>query len=277
MDSPRWNCAIPAALLRQAMRIRSANACCRIFRLWRSLLRSSFWRRRRRRPEAFPAELSGATEERRRRRPAAWRDDGPELRGPGSFSLSPKFGPPTTSLTVAGSGFAPYALIDVYYDTANLCLGIAGGDGKVRCTFKIPKDSQPQAHWISVVQRSTGAGAQTSFTVRTDWGQLHGMDARRNGYNPYENTISAANVADLDVLWRVRYGQTGSSSSPVVWGGKVYLLADKLYAFDMRTGRPAPGFPKGFDGGLNTNLYSVPAVGNGTIYVVAEALRQELL
>ena len=101
-----------------------------------------------------------------------------------AMSLSSLAGPPTTTVTVAGTGFSASALVDIYFDTTDLCLSIADGTGKASCTIKVPKDAQPQTHWISIIQRSTSTGAQKPFVVRTDWAQFHGRDAKHTGFNP---------------------------------------------------------------------------------------------
>ena len=82
-----------------------------------------------------------------------------------AMSVSPPAGPPNTSVTVSGTGFSASALVDIYFDTTDLCLAIAGGTGNIRCVIAIPKETQPQTHWISAVQRSTSTGAQKSFIV----------------------------------------------------------------------------------------------------------------
>ena len=123
----------------------------------------------------------------------------PALAAP-AVSLSPAAGPPTTTVNVSGTGFSASALVDIYFDTTDLCLTIAGGTGNIRCVIQIPKDAQPQTHWISAVQRSTSIGAQKSITVRTDWAQFHGRDAKHTGFNPFENTLNTSNVANLDTL-----------------------------------------------------------------------------
>jgi outer membrane protein assembly factor BamB len=186
-----------------------------------------------------------------------------------AMSVSPPAGPPTTSVTVSGTGFSASALVDIYFDTTDLCLTIAGGTGNIRCVIQIPKDAQPQTHWISAVQRSTSIGAQKSITVRTDWAQFHGRDAKHTGFNPFENTLNTSNVANLDTLWRAPIspaGGYGTYSTPVVANGKVYIGAvdGKLYAFLAKTGTPVPGFPKTLGAQV---IHSSPAVGFGNVYV----------
>ena len=93
-------------------------------------------------------------------------------------SLSPAVGPPKTTVNVSGTGFGANALVDIYFDMSDLCLTFASDTGTVSCAIKVPKDAQPQTHWISAVQRSTSTGAQKAFVVRTDWTQFHGRDAK---------------------------------------------------------------------------------------------------
>jgi outer membrane protein assembly factor BamB len=175
-------------------------------------------------------------------------------------------GPPTTTVTVSGTSFGANVLVDIYFDTTDLCLAIASGAGNISCTIKIPKDAQPQTHWISAVQRSTSTGAQKSFVVRTDWTQFHGMNAKHTGFNPFENTINAANVRNLDILWQAPIGPSGSHGTPAVVGSKVYVgsLDSKLYAFWSKTGAVVGGFPKVLGGPVSR---SSPAVGSNIVYI----------
>src|SRR5438067_2184967 len=123
-----------------------------------------------------------------------------------AVTVSPGAGPPTTNIIVTGTGFSPNAAIDIYFDTSDLCLSISTATGSVSCTIQAPKTAQPQTHYVSAVQRYTGAGGQARFIVRTDWRQFHGMDAKHTGFNPYENTINTSNVRNLDVLWTAPVG-----------------------------------------------------------------------
>ena len=161
-----------------------------------------------------------------------------------ALSLSLAAGPPTTTVTVLGTGFSASALVDVYFDLTDLCLTIASDTGNVICAIKVPNDAQPQTHWISAVQRSTSTGAQKAFVVHTDWTQFHGLNAKHTGFNPFENTLNTSNVRNLDTLWQAPIGTSGTYSTPVVWNGKVYIgaLDGKLYAFFTKTGAAVPGF-----------------------------------
>jgi hypothetical protein len=46
-----------------------------------------------------------------------------------AISLSPTDGPPTTSLLVSGSGFAPNAKIDIYFGTQDEAVAMTNGAG----------------------------------------------------------------------------------------------------------------------------------------------------
>lgn len=187
--------------------------------------------------------------------------------------LAPPAGPPTTTITVSGTGFSPSALVDVYFDVTDLCLSIANVAGNASCAIKVPKDAQPQTHWISMVQRSTGTGAQKSFVVRTDWTEFRGMNPKHTGFNPYENTIDASNVRNLDTLWAASIGVT--YSTPVVWAGRVYIggYDGKLYAVSARSGATIGGFPKTLGGPV---IASSAAVGQGNVYVATAGTDNKL-
>jgi len=110
-----------------------------------------------------------------------------------AVTVSPGAGPPTTTITVSGTGFGVTQLIDVYFDAFDYCVTASNASGGFSCAFKVPYYIQPQTHWITAAQRSNGLAAQKAFIVRTDWPQFHGMNAKHTGFNPYENTIDSFN------------------------------------------------------------------------------------
>ncbi len=181
-------------------------------------------------------------------------------------TMVPAVGPPTAKANVNGTGFAPSVLIEIYFDTTNLCLAVTNGSGAFTCKITVPKDAQPQQHWVTAVQRYTGAAAQKPFIVRTDMAQFHGRNAAHNGVNPFENTLNVSNVGDLDTLWSKPIGPGGTYGSAVVAAGRVYVggLDGKLYAFDAVTGATIAGFPVNV---VNPIVYSTPAVGGGRVFV----------
>ena len=183
-----------------------------------------------------------------------------------AVTTAPKVGPPTTKITVIGTGFAVTQLIDIYFDQTDLCLTASSDTGSFSCTIKVPKDAQPQTHWLTAVQRFTGTAAQGAFTVRTDMAQLHGRNAAHSGVNPFENTLNASNVGNLETLWSVPIGTAGTFGSPVVASGIVYVggMDGKLYGFSAATGTAVAGFPVNIGPSIT---YSTPAVGGGRVFI----------
>jgi outer membrane protein assembly factor BamB len=183
-----------------------------------------------------------------------------------AVTVAPTFGPPTTSITVSGSGFGATEAVDIYFDTTDLCLAATNSAGVLSCTIKSPVTAQPQNHWVTVVGRRDGDAAAKTFTVRTDWMQFHGLNARHTGFNPYENTINASNVRNLDVLWTAQLSNLGSTSTPAVFAGRVYIgdVGGSLYAFSNTNGAAVAGWPKV----LGTAVFdSSPAVGANIVYI----------
>src|SRR5512137_2892576 len=133
-----------------------------------------------------------------------------------TLTLSPTSGPPTTQVTVKGTGFAPNELVDLFLDTTDLVLGVTDGAGAFTQTLKVPKSAGPGLHWITARSRAGGA-AQKSFNVRTNWTQFH-YGPKHQGFNPYENVLSPATVVGLNQAWRYTAGDS-IYSSPAVAGG----------------------------------------------------------
>jgi PQQ-like domain/IPT/TIG domain len=183
-----------------------------------------------------------------------------------ALTLSPAAGPPTTSITIAGTGFGATEAVDVYFDTTDLCLVATDGTGAFSCTLKAPANAQPQNHWITAVGRRDGLAAAKAFTVRTDWAQFHGLNSKHTGFNPYENTLSTSNVRNLDTLWDTPVGSF-PYGAPTVVGGRVYIAnGNKLYSFYNKTGAAFAGWPVTLGGSV---VYGAPAVNGNIVYVGA--------
>ena len=176
--------------------------------------------------------------------------------------VSPATGPPGSTAKVTGTGFGPSERVDIYLDTTDLALaqtGATGSFGPVSIT--VPGSAVPGAHTVSAQGRQSGAFAQATFTVNTNWAQFH-YSALHKGANPVENVLSPANVSGIDQDWRFTTG--GSvSSSPAVVNGVVYVGSDdtNLYALNASTGAQLWSFP-------TSGNVSSPAVANGVVYAV---------
>jgi len=177
-----------------------------------------------------------------------------------TISLSPKSGPPTTKLSISGSGFSPNSAVDIYFDITDEILVITDGTGALpKSTLKTPASAVPGQHWVSAVQRSTGTGSQAAFTVSTNWSQV-GFDPAHRGWNPYENVLNTGNVGSLDLLWMNNFGLSVASSTSVV-GSRVYFAANiyDYVAANASNGSSVWTFA------AQDAAFSTPAVGGGEV------------
>lgn len=116
--------------------------------------------------------------------------------GQPAVSLSPKDGPPTTNLQVSGSGFAPYAQIDIYFDSQDQALAVADAAGAfTQIAIQAPKSAVPGNHWVTAVERSGHLVKQEIFQVHANWTEFLTKDMHRE--NPYENVLNVDNVGSL--------------------------------------------------------------------------------
>jgi outer membrane protein assembly factor BamB len=175
-------------------------------------------------------------------------------------AVSPKGNPPTTTVLVSGSGFSAYAAIDIYFDATDEALALAKGSGSFsNIEIVIPASALPGRHWVSAVQRSSDTGAQTPFTVNTNWAEL-GFTPNGKRSNPYENVLSPTTVSAIDEQWSFNFGGTPAT----VANGVVYFAAgnpSNVYALNANTGAML--------GSIATvgEVASTPAVANGLVYV----------
>jgi len=193
-------------------------------------------------------------------------------------TVSPKSNPPTTDVLVSGSGFSPYAAIDIYFDTTDEALASANASGAFsKISIQVPPSAVPGEHWITAVQRSNDHSAQTPFTVNTNWAES-GFTPERKRFNPYENVLSPTTVGGIDEQWSFRTGNV-VVSSPVVANGVVYFGSGDhhFYAVNATTGALLWYFdrPGGFSsaavandvvyfGSDDNNVYALKAT-NGTL------------
>ena len=119
---------------------------------------------------------------------------------------------------------------------------------------------------LSPAQARTATAAALAYATGTSkQGVMEGFDAAHTGYNPYERTLSPANVSRLKPLWSYATGGPILSSSSVA-GGMVYVGSNdkKLYAFDAtcrNACQPLWSYVTG-DG-----IGSSPAIAGGMVYV----------
>jgi len=137
-----------------------------------------------------------------------------------TVTTSPATGRPTQLVTVSGSGFADSEAVDVYIDLTDTVLLVSSSTGTLTGSVTMPASAQPGAHFITAVGRRSGDAAQASFTVTTAWTE-QGFGAAHLAFNPYENTITSANVSELGSLWASSVNTTGGT--PAVTSGKAFI------------------------------------------------------
>lgn len=184
-----------------------------------------------------------------------------------SIVMTPSIGPPTTTLLVAGSGFDPYAIVDIYFDRSDLASVVTDGAGRLiggsvnGASITVPASAVPGTHWITAIERMRVNFAQGQFLVRTDWAQFH-FSPDHKGVNPYENVLSPATVGNLVLSWS-HYGMS-TGSSPAVFDGMLYVSSFySLYA--MKAGNGTILWNKWTGGYFDAS----PAAAKGLVFVTA--------
>jgi len=150
-----------------------------------------------------------------------------------AVSLAPTAGPPTSTVSVSGTSFGSNEAVDVYFDTTDEALASTNSQGMFSINISVPASAVPGTHWVTGVGRHSGLSAQASFLVQTDWAQFRFVP-RHSGTNPYENVLSPANVANLNVSWSATTSGV-IFSSPAVANGVVYAgsFDHNLYAYAL--------------------------------------------
>lgn len=186
--------------------------------------------------------------------------------GKTTISLSSAVGPPTTNIYVSGSGFTASVKIDLYFDSTDVGLATANKSGTFsKVTISAPATAQPGNHTIKAVPRTGTATATATFLVRTDWAQFHRDNMER--WNPYENTLTAANVGGLQMKWAHTIPGT-IYTTPAYAGGVLYVASDRqerdgsVYALDPATGSMLWSYHMG-----TYAWWGSPAVAKGLVYV----------
>jgi outer membrane protein assembly factor BamB len=136
-----------------------------------------------------------------------------------TVSLSPTFGPPTTKDKVQGSGFPAADSITISFDGATVAGATTNAKGKFSATFVVPATATPGAHTVTAFDPA-GLGGSAAFLVQTNWNSSR-FDPTASGFNPYENVLSTANVANLSQLANPQWGAF-VHSAPVYAGGNLY-------------------------------------------------------
>ncbi len=202
-----------------------------------------------------------------------------------SITLKPGFGPPTSKVSVSGSGFGASEPVAVDFGATPVAIATTSSTGTFTATFPVSKSTLPGSHPVTATGDTSGRSATSSFLLRADWAKYR-FGPANTGYNPYENVIGPSNVAGLKTAWT---GVTGTvqgdvvTSSPAVANGVAYIgsadsqAASKLYAFSAAGTTGCSGTRKtckplwtGTIQPFGNYIVSSPAVANGVVYVGSE-------
>src|SRR5437588_461453 len=154
-----------------------------------------------------------------------------------SITLSKVTGPPTTTLTVEGTGFGSSETVITTFNTTTIVgTTTTSSMGSFSLGITIPATAFPGRHSIQATGQRSGLTDSHTFLVNTNWSQF-GYDQAHSRTNPYENVLSRTNVSRLTLDW---ISPTGGviGSSPAVVNGVVYIGSDdhNMYALDAKTG-----------------------------------------
>src|SRR5207249_404460 len=129
-----------------------------------------------------------------------------------SIALSTVTGPPTTVITVTGSGFGSSETVKVSFDTVTLSNTTTSSTGGFSQNIAVPTSALPGKHTIQAIGRNSGMIGSRSFLVNTNWRTL-GYDEGHSGTNPYENVLSPTTVSKLVLDWHSPIGSGPSALS----------------------------------------------------------------
>ncbi|MBK8814839.1 MAG: PQQ-binding-like beta-propeller repeat protein [Methylococcaceae bacterium] len=179
-----------------------------------------------------------------------------------TLTFSVAAGPPTVNTTVTGAAFAPNSILDVYFDLTQMAFIATNASGGFSVQITVPTYTKPGAHVITVMPHfGSGASAQKTFTVLTNWTQWRG-DAAGTGWNHTENTLNYTTAANLTYSTSLA-SPTSVYTSPIIAGGLLYFTASdsSLRAYNRFTRTQA------FNIAASANPILPPAYGADLIFV----------
>jgi outer membrane protein assembly factor BamB len=136
-----------------------------------------------------------------------------------ALGIAPAAAPPTTKISVSGSGFDAAESVRVSFDGVVTASTAADPSGAFAgAGFAIPADAQPGTHTVAADGVISGHRVQRAFSVRTNW-PAAGFSSTNSFFNPFENALTASSVAGLGEKCQV----SGQSDSAVVANGVLYV------------------------------------------------------
>jgi len=86
-----------------------------------------------------------------------------------SITLNPGVGPPTTNVTVNGTGFGASETVAVDFDATQVATATTSPAGTFSTTFTVPGSALPGNCPVIATGDTSGRSATSNFLVQTDW------------------------------------------------------------------------------------------------------------
>ena len=191
-----------------------------------------------------------------------------------TVTRTPTVGPPTTVVTLSGTGFVANDFVDIYWDSAWLQFVATDGSGAFSAVqITVPGSAAPGSHTITARNSGAPGGGTSTFTVRASW-PLYKVQTTGRGVNLTENQLVAASLHRLEDGYRfpVPGGAENVNAAPVVSGGVLYFRSKtRLLAYTLST--RALKFNVGV-APMNDLSSSAPAISGSLVFVSGDnALR----
>jgi outer membrane protein assembly factor BamB len=177
-------------------------------------------------------------------------------------ALAPASGPPTTPVSVTGTGFESKERLRISFSGKLVARATANKKGSFSSSIDVPKSAKPGDHTINT-KGDQGSEAKAVFTVQVDWAQL-GFEPSHSANNPYERVLSPKTLPHLRQRWAFSL-PVASQSSPAVVDGIVYVgdTGDDFYAIRASDGSQLWHITTPDD----QEAHSAPAVADGIVYI----------
>jgi hypothetical protein len=184
------------------------------------------------------------------------------------ITLKPMSGPPTAKVSVTGAGFGTSETVTVDFNATQVATATTSSTGTFTAGFTVPKSAQPGTYPVTATGQSSGLSASQNFLVRTNWPMLR-FAVSGTGYNPYENTVSTANVGNLALAWSEPSSQvTHEPNSPPAEVNGVLYTGSALGEVDAYSPTTGALLWRGASIGTSGSAHT-PAVVNGWVYVAS--------
>lgn len=187
-----------------------------------------------------------------------------------AIKIKPPSGPPTTKVSVSGTGFGTTEAVVVDFGTTKVASATTTSTGAFSTSFKVPAAAQPGSDPVTAIGQTSGDTATTHFLVRTNWSFLR-FGVTGAGYNPFENVLGQSNVGNLKAVWSEPSNQLSyePASPPADYNGVLYTSSG-LAGFNLDAYSPTSGalLWRGA-GNACCGSAGTPAVAGGVAYVAS--------